>query len=40
MDRVPLSFHGQVFSRYCSPREGLGVPRAEAWDYDGDRVCG
>ena len=33
-------FMGQVFSGYCSSREGSGVPRTEAGDYDRIEVCG
>ena len=36
MDRVPEVVHGQVFSRYCSSREGSRVPRAEVEDDDCD----
>ena len=40
MGRVPVVFHGLVFSRYCSSRQGSGVPRADAGDDDYDGVCG
>ena len=39
MGRVPGAVHGQVFFGYCSPREGSGVPRAEAGDDDCDGLC-